>query len=110
MKTRQEQMEEEALTYHKNNPDVWENFVLFTLDRINRGYKRYSTKAIFERIRWEMNRSEIVGDSEFKLPNNHTAFYARWFMDAYPEHKGFFRTRTQTSSHKPARFIPPKVA
>jgi hypothetical protein len=108
MKTRQEQMEEEALAYHESNPDVWENFVWFTFDRINKGYKNYSTKAIFERIRWEMHRSEVNSDSEFKLPNNHTAFYARWFMNTYPEHKGFFRTRTQTSNFKPARFTPPK--
>ena len=105
MKTRLEEMEENAIIYHENNPQVWEKFVEFTFDRINKGYKHYSTKAISERMRWEMTREEAEGGIVYHLPNNYTAFYGRWFMKNYPEYKGFFRTATQTSAFKRAKKV-----
>ena len=95
-KSRYDEMVLEVEKFHKNHPDVWILFGVFTKDRIALGYKNYSVNAIFERIRWE---TDSGGDSvyEFKLNNNFRAFYARAWMDANPEHDGFFRTRTQIS-------------
>ena len=99
--SRLEEMRLQTWEFHKKHPEVWSLFVRFTFEIINRGFQNYSVNAIFERIRWE---KDIGGDgiNQFKLNNNYTAFYARKFMDMFPEHKGFFRTRTQTSEDKKA--------
>lgn len=98
MKTRYEEMREQVQAYHKKHPEVWELFCEFAFQMIHRRYKHYSAKAVFERIRWE---KDVGGDgvTQFKVGNNHPAFYARAFMKKYPQHDGFFRLREQTS-HK----------
>ena len=103
MKNRQEQMEEEALAYHKRNPDVWDKFEEFAFDRIQKGFKNFSASAIIQRIRWDYADIGGRGEVLFKIPNAHSAFYARWFMKKYPEHEGFFRTCIQKSAFKPAK-------
>ncbi len=81
--------------FHKKNPRVYDLFERFTLAVINRGFQHYSAKAIFERIRWHTDVE--TSDAKFKLQNNHTAYYSRYFMHRHPDHDGFFRTReTQT--------------
>ena len=94
---RQDEMREQVAEFHRRHPDVWRLFVRFTLQMIERGYRNYSAKAIFERIRWE---KDAGGDGVtcFKLNNNYTAFYARRFAKVYPEHAEFFRTREQPSA------------
>ena len=95
-KTRKEEMREQVETFHRRHPEVWDLFTKYTLQMIAKGFKHYSAKAIFERIRWE---KDLGGDgkTQFKLNNNYTAFYARRFGRAYPQHEGFFRNRKQTS-------------
>lgn len=105
--TRKEQMAEEAAAFHKAHPEVWTMFVLFTRDRIQRGFKAYSSDAIFHRIRWETAKPTYAPGEEFKLNDHHTAFYARRFMRMYPEFAGFFRTRKQLSENQPASTLPP---
>lgn len=98
MKTRYEEMREQVKAYHEKHPEVWQLFTDFAFQMINRGYKHYSAKAVFERIRWEKDAGGD-GVTQFKVGNNHPAFYARAFMKKYPQHNGFFRLREQTS-HK----------
>jgi hypothetical protein len=99
--TRHEEMRGTVNEFHKRHPEVWDLFVRFTLEMIGRGFSKYSSKAIFERIRWEKDAGGD-GKTQFKLNNNYTAFYARRFMKMYPKHLGFFRTREQTSKDLPA--------
>ncbi len=73
-------------------PEIWRLFVVFTLDRIEKGFEHYSSDAIVHRIRWETDASVDDGFG-FKINDHFTAYYARKFHDDYPEHKGFFRTR-----------------
>jgi hypothetical protein len=95
--TRLDEMREQVSVFHSEHPEVWDLFVRFTMDRINKGFTNYSAKAIFERIRWEVDSVGADGKLEFKLNNNWPSFYARRFMRMYPQHDGFFRTRRQTS-------------
>ena len=106
MKTRYEEMEEAAVKFHKENPKVWEYFVKFTFEVIERGFSKYSVNGVFERIRWETDQADADGKSTFKLNNNYSAFFARWFMDLYPEHSGFFRLRAMPSELQLARNLP----
>ena len=82
--------------WHTANPHVWELFVKFTFQAIQRGHKNYSSKAVFERIRWHTD-VETVGEP-FKMSNNYTAYYARLFHHKYPQYDGFFRTKMLRSS------------
>ena len=99
--TRLEEMREQVSAFHCKHPEVWDLFVKFSFEMIGKGYKNYSVKGVFERIRWEIDAGGD-GVTTFKLNNNYTAFYARRFMRAYPQHDGFYRTRKQISGEEDA--------
>ena len=86
-------LENAALSFHADNPIVWHLFLRFTGEVLNRGFKNYSVTAIFERIRWETDVVTQGAYGDFKINNNHSAYYARWYMEQYPEFDGFFRIR-----------------
>ena len=100
-------MWEQCAAFHRLHPEVWSLFEKYTFDRIRRGFKHYSSDAIFHRIRWEMALPSYEKGKEFKLNDHHTAFYARRFMRLHVEHDGFFHTRTQKSKTKTATNLPP---
>lgn len=77
--------------YHQKNPHIYNIFKGTATRAINKGFKKYSAKAIFEIIRWET--ASYKSPDEYKVNNNYTAFYARMFQNEYPEHKDFFRNR-----------------
>ena len=94
--TRADQIFERFKLFHFNNPIVWELFNKFAQELIANGFNRYSSDAIFHRIRWHMN-VEIKTKSKVKLNDHYTAYYARLFTVAHPEHEGFFRNRKRKS-------------
>lgn len=106
VKTRKDELEESALKFHQENPNVWILFVKFTREMTSRGFNNYSAYAIFERIRWETDEADVDGKSTFKVNNNHRPYYARWYMQAFPEHRGFFRIRELTSESEAAKNLP----
>lgn len=77
-------------SYDRENPQIWQYFKQFSLQMLNRGYKRIGSKMIFERIRWE---TMITGDGTFKVNNNYTPYYARKFERLFPEYEGVFAKR-----------------
>lgn len=85
---------EKFAVYDAANPNIYTLFKRFANDLIEAGRKKLSAALIIERIRWEVNVSTVSEDS-FKVSNNHTAFYARKFMDEHPQHGEIFRTRQQ---------------
>lgn len=95
IKTRTDQLLDAFERFHGENPIVWELFQKFTQAVIARGSAHYSSKAIFERIRWHID-IETEG-SRVKLNNNFTAYYARMFHLAQPQYDGFFRNRRLVS-------------
>ena len=105
MKTRLEEMREQVTRFHEDHPEVWDLFVRFSVEMINRGYKTYSAQSVIERIRWEKDAGSD-GSISFKINNNYTAFYSRRFMKVYPQHEGFFRTRYQVSDDCDATCLP----
>lgn len=95
-RNRATQLFENFARFHRENPTIWTLFERFALSVIHSSHsEHYSSKAIFERIRWHLNvetRGEAV-----KLNNNYTAFYGRLFHVRHPEHAGYFRTRKRIS-------------
>lgn len=104
--TRKDEIDQKAAAFSKEHPNVSKMFIKFTLEAIARGFANYSTKAVFERIRWEADQADSDGRSTFKMNNNYTSWYARRFMELYPQHQGFFRTREQTSANQGATGMP----
>lgn len=102
MTTRHEELQIAANKFHTKHPEVWVLFTKFAFELIGKGFKHYSAKGIFERIRWEIDLPAYVKGKEFKLNNNYSSFYARAFMHMHPVYNGFFRTRTQISKSAPA--------
>ena len=98
--TRTEEMRRQCAAFHLEHPEVWDLFVQFAFDRINRNYRCYSADAIMHRVRWETAAGDADKSDGYKINDHHVTFYARRFMRQYPQHEGFFRTRVQTSERR----------
>jgi len=77
--------------YDTHHPEIWKQFRDITFRLIFRNVKHYGAKAIFEIIRY--HRTIEYGDTDYKVNNNYTAYYARKFMRKFPGHQNFFETR-----------------
>jgi len=89
------QLEREALDFHRENPRVYVLVCRFAQEAIDRGATKYAIATIWERLRWEVQI--VTGDMDFKLPNNHRAYYARLWLKNHPQYPDFFRTCTLRS-------------
>ena len=78
--------------FHQENPAVFMLFSRFADEIINRGHDHYSSDAILHRIRWHTDVETTSYD--FKITNNHTPYYSRFWMEKNPQHEGFFRTKS----------------
>jgi hypothetical protein len=81
--------------YHAANPHIYEMFKRYTFEATRSGYKHFGSQMIIEKIRWETG--VVAQNSEFKIDNNMSPFYARLFMDEFPQHSGLFRTRSSVT-------------
>lgn len=84
------------LQFDRDNPEFYRLFCRFTLQLIAAGKSRLSSKLIVERIRWETLIKTT--DTDFKINNNFTPYYARKFMADFPNHAGLFETRITKAS------------
>ena len=76
--------------YHKENPEIWEEFKRVTFELIKAGRKHYSADGILHAIRFN---TAIRGNDERKINNNYSSMYSRMFTANFPEHKDFFEQR-----------------
>lgn len=65
-------------------PQVWLQFEALTLELIRSGRRRHSARDVLHRIRW---------DGSLRINDHWSPFYARKFLNAHPEHQGFFEFR-----------------
>jgi len=79
--------------FHQANPEVYLTLARLAKQAKHDHGKMIGMKALFERVRWEMQIQ--TRRSDFKLNNNHTAFYARMLMENEPELAGLFALRKQ---------------
>lgn len=88
-------LETQFWQFHTQNPMVYSFLIEFAFEwRLNRGKDaRLGIKALFERVRWEVSLGNTKSD--FKLNNNHTAFYARLIMRTNPALQDIFKVRRQ---------------
>jgi hypothetical protein len=81
--------------YHNENPQIYKAFVEVAHQAKKKGFKNYSSKGIFELIRWH---SAVSAKEHLKVNNNYHAYYARKMMQEFPEFDGFFRLRAVKAS------------
>ena len=86
-------LQREFNEFDKANPNVWKLFKRFAFQALQRGYTRFSVSSIYERIRWEVKMTTLSND-DFKINNNHRAYYARKWNAKYPHLAKFFEIRT----------------
>jgi len=77
--------------YDEKNPQIWKAFSQITLQAIRKGHKRLGASFIINIIRWE--RPEVAEGDIFKVNNDFYPYYARKFMDEFPEHRKVFELR-----------------
>ena len=85
-------IQERFEAFHAANPHVYTAMRQLALGMKQRGETRWSTKAIFEILRWAW-LMRTADPSGFRLNNIYTAGYARLLMEREPLLAGFFETR-----------------
>lgn len=80
--------------YDKDNPDIWKHFIAKAKEAYDRGYRKLGSRFIFQWIRWETERPV---NSCKSVNHNFSPYYARKFMQEYPEYEGIFELRQLTS-------------
>jgi len=78
------ELERKAREFHLKNPHIWKLYCLQARELIKKGHPQYGSAAIWEWLRWEVKRLK-TNDKNFKLPNNHRPYYARWWNKKHPE-------------------------
>lgn len=86
-----EQKKRDWWEWHKKNPHVWELFERFAMEAVRKGRKKISHWLIINRIRWET--SIITTGHDFKISNDHIAFYARLWIALHPDYKDLFNVK-----------------
>lgn len=82
--------------FHEANGWVYDALVSLARDYISGGRTRLGIGMLFERLRWDYNRS-TTGDP-FKLSNDYRSRYSRLIMANEHELEGVFATRELTSA------------
>ena len=103
-KSRADQIFERFAKFHRENPQVWKLFCHFA-DGMRKIKTRYSARAIFHRLRWEMElKTTAYSDEEDsqKLTNDYSPYYARMYIAAHPDAKGFFILKKRPSENRAA--------
>ena len=78
--------------YNRDHPKVYEYFKRFAFEAIAAGQKEFSSDAILHRIRWFVTIEQSPYE-DYKINNNYSSRYARKFIEDFPQHAGFFKTR-----------------
>lgn len=87
--------------FHTQNPHVFAELERMAGEMAARGRKRIGVKLLVERLRYEHYMTTDDPNSEFKVNNSYTSFYARLLIDTHPELRELIETRER--SHNDTR-------
>lgn len=82
--------------FHAANPQVYKAIASIARELKARGWQKVGISFIYERLRW-LGSLRTKGE-EYRLPNNHRAFYARKIMEHEADLAGFFTVSLQRSA------------
>ncbi len=74
-------------------PRVRELFCLFALEAKARGYRKYSARAILNRIRWHLDPMAHGSQKGIRIGNELSPWLARLAMTEHPELEGLFTVK-----------------
>lgn len=77
--------------FNELNPHIFEAFEQQALKAINKGRTKISSKLIINWIRW--NEFLQSTDLNFKINDAYQSYYARHFIQKYPQYKDVFELR-----------------
>jgi hypothetical protein len=77
--------------FHAANPHIFAAFERQVFNAINKGRKKISAKLIINVIRWEMYLESV--DLNFKINDAYQSYYARLFVEKYPQYDEYFEFR-----------------
>lgn len=80
------------LHFNQKYPQVYLLFEKFAMQLIHAGKMKLGAKMILERIRWEITTGS-KDEEGFKINNNFTAYYSRWFIRNHPQYAEYFEFR-----------------
>lgn len=94
--------------FHARNPGVYSELERMCQALVDRGRRRIGIGMLFEVLRWNYYLATTDPDSEFRLNNNHRAYYARLIIERHPEWADLFQLRQVHDGHafivrRPAR-------
>lgn len=75
----------------KKNKGVFLLFESIALEMIESGMRHYSSDGILHVVRYQLRHEISTG--RYKINNNYTPCFARYFVRLYPEHSKFFELR-----------------
>lgn len=81
--------------YDQENPHLWELYKMIAFEFINYGYIKIGSKRICEQIRWH---HKVKTNEPYKISNTYTAYYARKFVNEFPQFAGLFNFKSLRSS------------
>lgn len=88
-------IDERFRAWLKENPHVLELYLKYSRELLAAGRKRYSVKAITERVRWHVN-IQTTGD-QFKINDHFSAPMARILVQMEPKLESVFSFRKRTA-------------
>ena len=103
-KSRADQIYERFCKFHRANPHIWKLFCYFA-DKMRQIKTKYSARAIFHRLRWEMElKTNAYSDEDEsqKLCDHYSPYYARMYLATHPQAVGFFQLNKRTSEDRSA--------
>lgn len=77
--------------FNNENPHIFKAFEEQALTAIHKGRKKISSKLIINWIRW--NEFLRTSDQNFKINDAYQSYYARFFVEKYPQYKDVFEFR-----------------
>lgn len=80
-----------AAKFDADNPHVYVMFAGYARQALSSKRNRFGIAAIWEHMRWELAFNTT--EKEFKINNNHRAYYARKIMADSKDFHGFFVTK-----------------
>jgi len=82
--------------YHNENPHMWEKFEELAL-KAARYRTHFSARTIIHIIRWD---TMLTGSGDYKISDHASTYYARLFIDKYPQHENFFHIKSTSNAWK----------
>lgn len=103
---RAEEIDELALRFIRERPEVEQRFQQITLEQIAKGQQRQSPSYVAAMLRYE---SPLGGDSAtgWKINNDYLPLLVRRFREKYPQHAGFYKPRRRVSETRPPLKLAP---